>query len=256
MRIIGITGGVGSGKSRILDYIKENHNAYILKADELANELKTPGSLCYNELVGLLGEGILTDITVDSKPVGIETTDSRTDLDGTSIGDIADHGNAGVAATESASDNEIIANNVHGNIAGKYSEKKRTIDNRKMAALIFGDEKLLKKVNDIIHPKVREEILRRIDECKASGKYDLFILEAALLIEEGYDSILDELWYIYADEKVRRQRLKDSRGYSEEKITSIMQKQLSDEQFRKHCTKVIDNSYDMDNTITQLNKLL
>ncbi|HBA63793.1 MAG TPA: dephospho-CoA kinase, partial [Lachnospiraceae bacterium] len=66
--------------------------------------------------------------------------------------------------------------------------------------------------------------------------------EAALLIEDKYDEICDELWYIYAGEEIRRERLKKSRGYSDEKIDSIFASQLSEEVFRSHCDVIIDNS--------------
>lgn len=68
------------------------------------------------------------------------------------------------------------------------------------------------------------------------------MIEAALLIEDHYEEICDELWYIYAEPQVRRERLRASRGYSDEKISAIFASQLSDEEFRKHCQAVIDNS--------------
>ena len=68
------------------------------------------------------------------------------------------------------------------------------------------------------------------------------MLEAALLIEDGYLEILDEIWYVHADSAVRRNRLKESRGYSDEKIDSIMTKQLEETQYRSLCKYTIDNS--------------
>ena len=84
----------------------------------------------------------------------------------------------------------------------------------------------------------------------------LFVLEAALLIEEKYDEILDELWYIYTDDAVRAARLMESRGYSEDKIRSIMRQQLSDEEFRAHCRVVIDNSGRPEDTQKQIDRVL
>ena len=63
-------------------------------------------------------------------------------------------------------------------------------------------------------------------------------------MEKGYDKILDEIWYVYASEETRRKRLKESRGYSDEKIDSIFAAQLSEEEFRKKCQRVIDNDGD------------
>ena len=54
MKVIGITGGVGAGKSAILDYIEENYNARILKADEIAHDLMEPGRPCHEKLQEVL----------------------------------------------------------------------------------------------------------------------------------------------------------------------------------------------------------
>ena len=61
MIVIGITGGVGCGKSSLLSYIEKNYNARILLADEAAHEVQEPGTDCYHRLVELLGRGILAE---------------------------------------------------------------------------------------------------------------------------------------------------------------------------------------------------
>ena len=181
--IIGITGGIGAGKSTVLDYIDKHYNCLIIYSDDVANDIKKKGYPAYDELVAFLGEEIL------------------------------------------GSDGEI--------------------DKAKMASAIFNDKNKLKTVNNILHPAVNTFIINNIDREKETKEHDFVFVEAALLIENGYDRIADELWYVYADEDVRRQRLKSSRGYSDEKITDIFSKQLDDETFRKHCEFVIDNSGDL-----------
>ena len=64
------------------------------------------------------------------------------------------------------------------------------------------------------------------------------------------------MWYIYADEKVRRERLKESRGYSEEKIQQIYDSQLNEAEFRKHCQVVIDNGGSLEQTYAQIDEQL
>ena len=59
MKVIGITGGVGAGKSTVLDIIREKCSCYILLADLAAHEVKKKGRVCYDELVDLLGTGVL-----------------------------------------------------------------------------------------------------------------------------------------------------------------------------------------------------
>ena len=50
MKTIGITGGVGSGKSEILSYIRSHYPCEIILADNLAKELQEPGRACYEPL--------------------------------------------------------------------------------------------------------------------------------------------------------------------------------------------------------------
>ena len=61
MRLIGITGGVGAGKSTILDYRKAHYRCWIYLADEVAHKVKEPGQPCYKALVELLGLEILEE---------------------------------------------------------------------------------------------------------------------------------------------------------------------------------------------------
>lgn len=129
-----------------------------------------------------------------------------------------------------------------------------TIDRLKMAERIFSDRELLQRVNEIIHPAVKEYILQAIEEERCRDKIDFLFLEAALLIEEGYESIVDELWYIYADEAVRAERLKANRQYSDEKIQKILRSQLSDAEYRAHCSTVIDNGVALEETYRQIEK--
>ena len=195
MIVIGITGGVGCGKSSLLSYIEKNYNARILLADEAAHEVQEPGTDCYHRLVELLGRGILAE----EEPADAEET-------------------GGAEASEPP------------------------IDRKKMAAAIFGDPELLAAVNGLIHPAVREMIEAEIKKERAAGVRDFFFVEAALLIECGYDEVVDEMWYIYCDPDERRRRLKASRGYSDEKIDSILKSQLSHEAFLAGTDVMIDNS--------------
>ena len=164
MKTIGITGGVGAGKSKILAYIQTHCNCRILLADEAAHKVCEPGNPCYNALVRLLGTDTL--------------------------------------------------------------EEDGQINRQKMAAKIFADHKLLEAINAVIHPAVKAYILQ------------------------------DELWYIFAQKEVRRKRLMQDRGYSEEKVEQIFASQLSEEEFRCHCKVVIDNSADLGDTYRQIDERL
>ena len=75
------------------------------------------------------------------------------------------------------------------------------------------------------------------------------------MIENGFEEILDELWYVYVKEETRIHRLMEGRGYSEEKSRSIMKQQLRDGEFRSHCSRVIDNNQDVDSLRAQLTQI-
>lgn len=194
MRVIGITGGVGAGKTALLGYVKEHYRCRVILADEVAHLVEKPGQRCYDELVKLLGIEIL-------HPDG-------------------------------------------------------TIDKRRMAEKIFADSVVLKQVNDIVHPAVKEYILQEIARERRTEEVDFLFVEAALLIEGGYGDILDELWYIYAQPELRRRRLKEGRAYSDEKIDRILKEQLSEEAFRQHCGVVIDNSGSLAGACRQIDEKL
>ena len=59
MRVIGITGGVGAGKTALLGYVKEHYRCRVILADEVAHLVEKPGQRCYDELVKLLGTEML-----------------------------------------------------------------------------------------------------------------------------------------------------------------------------------------------------
>ena len=194
MKVIGITGGVGAGKSRILNYLEEKYQARILMADQAAHRVKEKGQNCYEPLVRLLGREVL--------------------------------------------------------------DERGEIHKGRMAAMIFSEQKLLLQVNGIIHPEVRKYILGQIEQERKKGTTKFFFLEAALLIEEHYDEICDELWYIYAEDSIRISRLMESRGYSREKALQIMKGQLLEEEFRKGCQFVIDNSGKLESALEQIDRKL
>ena len=175
---IGITGGVGSGKTRVLEYLGAHTKSRILLADEVAHQVKEPNSECYRQLVCLLGTSVL--------------------------------------------------------------EENGRIHRGKMA--------------EMSHPAVKEYILKAMETEEREKKTEVFFLEAALLIESGYLSYLDELWYIYSDIKTREKRLQESRQYSLEKIRQIVEQQLPEEEFLKYAGVVIDNSREFADTCRQLEK--
>lgn len=179
MIIIGVTGGMGAGKSRVLAYLEEKWNARTIRLDDISRDLLARNGLCYEQTIHIFGEEIV-------KPDG-------------------------------------------------------DLDRALIARMIFEDSRLRDRLNALVHPAVKAEV-RWIAEEMRQLDAGLLVVEAALLIEGGYREICDELWYIYADEAVRRERLKSSRGYTDERIDGTFATQLSDNAFRACVDFVVDNS--------------
>lgn len=193
MKTIGITGGVGAGKSTVLGFLKEHYKAAVCEADQVAHELQRPGEECYRKIVEVFGD-------------------------------------------------EILKENLE-------------IDRQKLGGIVFADGRKLQKLNQIIHPQVKEFIRKKKTEEKEKGT-GLFVVEAALLIEDHYEEICDELWYIHTPDEVRRKRLKESRNYTDQKIDDIMKNQKSEDQFRQACRVVIENGEDFKETCSQIKEAL
>lgn len=194
MKIIGITGGVGAGKSQLLAFLKETYKARIFQADEAGHRVMEPGTAEYGQIAEYFGKEILA-------PAG-------------------------------------------------------QIDRQALAAQVFSDEKKREYLNGIIHPAVKALAIREIEGARSEGMTQLFVIEAALLIEDHYGEICDELWYVYADEETRRERLKASRGYSDEKIRAVFDSQLTDREFRRYCHRIIDNNGPLEAACGQIRDFL
>ena len=83
MKIIGITGGVGAGKTQVLSYIDQHYRCRIIRADEAAHLLYEPGQECYDRLVGLLGDTILRlDGSIDKPKMAAAIFGDRALLEG------------------------------------------------------------------------------------------------------------------------------------------------------------------------------
>ena len=97
MKVIGITGGVGAGKTSILTYLSEHYNCKIILADKVAHLLQKKGNICYDKLLEFFGTSIL--------------------------------------------------------------DEDQEIDRVRLADLIFKDKEIVAKINHIVHPEVKREIL-------------------------------------------------------------------------------------------------
>lgn len=194
MKVYGITGGAGTGKSEVIKMLQENFGGCVIMSDEVARELMQKGNISYQLIVEYFGRDILMD------------------------------------------DGEI--------------------DRKKLADHVFNNKEALEKLNNMTHPYVKDEIRKLIAEAEASGECRFVALESAILLECGYEDICDEFWYVYTKPEIRRQRMKETRNYSDEKVDSVMRNQQPDEVFFKQCSFVIENNTTLSDVYDQLKEKL
>jgi dephospho-CoA kinase len=179
VKTVGLTGGIGSGKStaaRILGDL----GAHVIDADRVGHEVYRPGSQGWQRVVECFGRDVVGD------------------------------------------DGEI--------------------DRKRLGAIVFADPRRLAQLNALIHPLIREEIRRSIEERRAAGSSTPVIVEAAVLIEAKWFTLVDEVWLIVADRDAVYRRVAAQRGLGREAIDARIGSQSSDEERRRHAAVVIDNS--------------
>jgi dephospho-CoA kinase len=179
MLTIGLTGGIGSGKSTVAQILGE-FGAPILDADKVAHTTYAPGASAYDAVIAAFGAQI-------------------------------------VAAD-------------------------RTIDRKKLGAIVFGKPEQLNKLTSIVWPATRAGISRNIAELRAGGAKLPIVVEAAILIEANWQPLFDEVWLVRAPREQVITRIEVQRGLKPDETEARILAQLSDEERAKHATLIIENN--------------
>ena len=144
---------------------------------------------------------------------------------------------------------EEILEDIDGNLpeesdkTADISEKgaMRKISRPKLAAVAMATEQSRMRLNELTHPLVQQAVEAELERLEKEQFRGVAVIEAALLIEAGYKKICDSLWYVHAPLADRIRRMKEKRGYSDEKIAGILAGQLTEEEFLAEADVVIQN---------------
>jgi dephospho-CoA kinase len=128
------------------------------------------------------------------------------------------------------------------------------IDRGKLGAIVFADAGKLKRLNAIVHPRVEEEMVRQFAEWEKSGVADAAFVEAALLVEAGYQKNLDGLVVAWCRPEQQMERLL-VRGLSEVEARRRIAVQMTVEEKLKYATEKIDCSGTLEETRRQVGEL-
>ena len=164
---VGLTGGIGSGKSTASKFF-EKLGAYILDADKEAKNLLEKNEIVQHEVISEFGTDII-------------------------------------------------------NATGK-------VDKNKLARVAFQDVDHQRRLNSVVHPYIYDLIDKTFDKVLSDGKYDVFIIDAAMIYESGYDIHLDYIIVITAQLKNRMERALARKTLTREEILKRIEFQWPEEE--------------------------
>jgi len=191
MKVIGLTGGIGSGKSTVSQFLAEL-GAVIIDADKVGHEALRCDTEVWREVVVAFGREILT-------PTG-------------------------------------------------------DINRKKLGKIVFKNPESLKRLNQIIHPRIYDMVKVQLEEYRRQG-VKVVVLEAPLLLEAGWTSLVDEVWVTVAPEATVLKRLQERVGLSREESLSRIHSQLSSEERVKRADVVINTNCSLDEVKAKVKKL-
>ena len=178
MKLIGLTGGIASGKSTVATILKQL-GAAVINADELSREVVQPGNEAWKEIVETFGADIL--------------------------------------------------------------QSDKTLDRKKLRTMVFNSPEARKKLEAIIHPKVRALAEERIRELAAAGR-SIIVYEVPLLFEGQLHLWLRPVILVACDVNTQKQRLRDRDHLTNTEAQRHIDAQMSLEEKRKLADYVIENT--------------
>ena len=122
-----------------------------------------------------------------------------------------------------------------------------------LGKLVFGNDNNLKKLNNIIHPKIKELILKLQEEHENE---DLIFLDIALLYEANFVDLVEKVAVVYVDEDVQLERLMTRNFLSKEEALKRIESQMSPQEKASLGDFVINNSYSKEDTFQQIDEIL
>ena len=187
--IIGLTGGIASGKSTVATTL-QSWGAYVIDADKLGHRAYVKGTDAFHKVVAQFGEDIV------------------------------------------GADGEV--------------------DRRALGAKVFGEGGSLKQLTDIVWPAIYDMAAAEIKQSLDSNPNTVVVLEAAVLIEAGWQSLVDEIWVTTVDPSTAIERASARDGVDADAVQARIDAQLSNAERTAEAAVVIDNSADEPRLLAQL----
>lgn len=122
-----------------------------------------------------------------------------------------------------------------------------SLDRRRLGEIVFADASARGKLEEIIHPAIRQVSAQRIEDARRRG-VAVVVYVAPLLIETGRAGDVDEVWVVDVTEERQLQRLMAREGCSPEEARRRMAAQMSGAEKKRFAHRVIDNNGEPEET--------
>ena len=126
-----------------------------------------------------------------------------------------------------------------------------SIDRRLLGKKVFSDPLKLKKLTNIVWPEIRRLAQKKLN---AFEDNEIVVLEAAVLIEAGWQDMGDEIWVVVVEREVAIQRCISRDGLEREAILNRLDAQISNKERRQHADVVLSNNESEEELFEQLDK--
>ena len=189
MIVIGLTGGIASGKSTVARMLAER-GAQVLDADRLGHRAYEPGTSAHHELIAHFGEDVRA-------PDG-------------------------------------------------------SIDRKVLGQRVFGDPAELERLTAIVWPEIRRLARDEIERVRIADEDTVVVLEAAVLLEAGWEDLVDEVWVVVTPRETAVERAVARGGLDAEAVRARLASQLDDEERKARADLVIENDGSLDELRAQV----
>ncbi len=141
------------------------------------------------------------------------------------------------------------------NVFGEAYVTDGVVDRKKLAATVFADAAQRKKLESALHPIIKAEMDREIEDARASGAKAV-VLDIPLLFEAGLDSVADEVWVVTASREEQISRLASRDGLSREEALARITAQMPLAEKAARADVIIENNRSLAQTIARVDELL